>query len=80
MTPIEEEEVPAAPLEPQAGPPEGEPAGEPEEDLVILEEEETPVGPVKLPKTGEGLPLLFYALGLALVAGGVALGRKQAKQ
>lgn len=70
LIPIEEEEVPGAPLEPEGGPPEGEPE-------VPLEEEEVPGGPVKLPKTGERLPLHFYALGLALVAGGVALGRKR---
>ena len=78
--PIEEEEVPGGPLVPGGGPPEGEP-GEPEgEELVPLEEEEVPGGPVKLPKTGETPPFLFYGLGLTLVAGGVALGRKRNKQ
>ncbi len=70
LIPIEEEEVPGAPLEPEGGSPEGEPE-------VPLEEEEVPGGPVKMPKTGERPPLLFYGLGLTLVAGGVALGRKR---
>ena len=76
VTPIEESRA----LVPGGGPPEGEP-GEPEgEELVPLEEEEVPGGPVKLPKTGETPPFLFYGLGLTLVAGGVALGRKRNKQ
>jgi len=81
LIPIEEEEVPAAPLEPGEGAPEWEPEDKSEEEkLVPLEEEEVPGGPVKMPKTGERPPLLFYGLGLTLVAGGLALGRKRAKQ
>ena len=66
--PIDGEEIPAGMVEVEKE----------EEEPIAIEEEEIPGGPGEIPRTGEEIPFLSYGLGLALLAGGLALVRRRA--